>query len=299
MGSWKTQDYVETIRLGASFTRRYYLSIFLAILGVFAITVSLFLLLLFIGSILLSAVYGPFDEIFDVFDSIGDALAQASDVEAVGIVLFLGSALLAPFLIAMGALFGMGQEIMESGSASAEEVLLWYRQKFLRLAAGGIAQFLFIIGPIGAEYILAAWYYGDRVPNAASFTILVALAVFWFLLSSGMLSMVFPSIVDGTSVSSSIKHSLGLTWNNLGAVFSIWITFSSLSLLLLGPIIFQEFAGFIFLTGAAYDLYVVLSGLVLILMLLPVYVLSATRVYLIISDPNIKEAQETHRKEPT
>jgi hypothetical protein len=299
VGTWRLRDYVETIRVSISFTRTCYLSIFLAVLGVFVITVSLFLLILFIGSIPLSFVYGPFDEIFDVFDSIGLALDRASEVEAVGIVLFAGSALLAPFLIALGALFGMGQEVMESGSISAEEVLLWYRQKFACLAAGGMVQFLIIIGPIGMEYILAAWYYGDRMPDSSAFTILVAIAIAWFLFSSGILSMVFPSIVDGMPISSSIKHSIELTRDNFRAVFSIWITFSSLGLLLLGPIIFQEFTDFIFLTGVAYDFYIVASVLLIALMLLPVYVLSATRTYLIISDPNIKEVQEPHTKEST
>jgi len=293
VNDWRLRDYVETIRLSLSFTRRYYLSIFLAILGVFFITVSLFLLILFIGSIPLSAVYGPFDEIFDVFESIGLALARASDVEAVGIVLFVGSALLAPFLVALGALYGMGQEIMESGSVSAEEVLLWYRQKFTRLASGGIAEFLFIFVPIGVEYILAAWYYQDQTPTGSAFTILVVIAYVWFMISSGMLSMLFPSIIDGMSIPSSIKHSIELTRRNPTAVFSVWVTFSSSALLLLGPIMFQEFADFVFLTGAWYDLYIAASAVIVILILLPVYVLSTTRTYLIISDPNIKEAQAT------
>lgn len=291
VSKWKLQDYFETIRISVSFTHRYYLSIFLALLGISVITVSLFLAILFVGSIPFSAVYGPFDEIFDVFDSIGLALDRATDVEAVGIVLFVGSALFAPFLIALGALFGMGQEIMESGSVSAEESLLWYRQKFTRLAAGGIAQFLFIIGPIGLEYILAASYYWNQMPDGAAFTILVAIAVIWFIFSSGILSMVFPSIVDGMTLTDSFKHALGLARRNFKAVFSIWITFSSLGLLLLGPIIFQEFADFVFLTGVCYDFYVIVSGVTLIMILLPVYVLSATRTYLIISGPNIKSVQ--------
>jgi hypothetical protein len=291
VSDWTVKDYVETIRLSVSFTRRYYLSIFLSILGVSVFTVLLFLILLFIGSLPLSVAYGPFDEIFDVFDSIGLAIDRATDVEAVGIVLFVGSALLAPFLIALGALFGMGQEMMESGTVSAEEVLLWYRQKFTSLAAGGIAQFLCIMGPIGLEYILAASYYGDRMPDGTVLTILVAIAVCWFLFSSGALSMVFPSIVDGMTVASSIKHALGLARKNLKAVFSIWITFSSLALIMLGPIIAQEFADIEILVGVWYDFYVLVSVIALAMILLPLYVLSATRTYLIISDPNVRDVQ--------
>jgi hypothetical protein len=291
VGDWKLEDYVETIKLSAAFTRRYYLSIFLAILGVSVITVFLFLVILFVGSIPLSVAYGPFDEVFDVFDSIGLVLDRATDVEAVGIVLFVGSAMLAPFLIALGALFGMGQEVMESGSVSAEETLLWYRQKFTRLAAGGIAQFLFIIGPIGLEYILAASYYTNQMPDGTAFSILVAIAVFWFLFSSGSLSMVFPSIVDGMTLSSSIRHAIGLTRSDFKAVFSIWITFSSLGLLLLAPVIFQEFADFVILTGVWYDFYLLLSAVTLTMVLLPLYVLSATRTYLIISGPNTGNTQ--------
>jgi hypothetical protein len=129
------------------------------------------------------------------------------------------------------------------------------------------------------------------MPDSNTLAILIAIAVVWFLISSGMLSMVFPSIVDGMPVSSSIKHSLALTRSNLAAVFSIWMTFSSLGLLLLGPIIFQEFTDFVFLTGAAYDFYIATSVLAVIMILLPVYMLSATRAYLIISDPNIREVQ--------
>ena len=291
VGDWNLEDYVETIRVSTTFTRRYYLSIFLAILGVSVITVFLFLIIIFVGSIPLSVAYGPFDEIFDVFDSIGFALDRATDIEAVGIVLFVGSAMLAPFLIALGALFGMGQEIIESGSVSAEETLLWYRQKFTRLAAGGVAQFLIIIGPIGLEYILAASYYVNQMPDGTIFTILVAIAVFWFLFSSGTLSMVFPSVVDGMTLSSSIRHAIQLARSDFKAVFSIWITFASLGLILLGPAIFQEFSDFVMLSGIWYNLYLLLSAITLIMVFLPLYVLSATRTYLIISDPNTRNAQ--------
>ena len=294
MGKWNLRHYVETIRLSVQFTRAYYLSIFLAILGVFVITFVLFLLIVLIGSIPISILYGPFDEVWDVFDFIGDALDSVNNIEAVGIVLFASSALLAPFLIAIGALFGIGQEVNEGGTATAEEALLWYRQKFSRLASGGIVQFLFIIVPIGIEYIFATWYFRNQMPDTTNLTFLIFIAALWFLFSSGLLSMVFPSIVDGMSVFSSIKHSIKLTWKNSGAVFSIWSTFSSLGLLLLGPIIIQEFTDVILLPEQVYDLYVLAAALVIILLLLPVYVLSVSRTYLIISDPNIKEEHEIH-----
>lgn len=297
MGQWKFRDYIETIRVSVTFTRRYYLSFFLAILGVFVITVSLFLLILLIGALPLSVAFGPFDEIFDIFDSIGVALDRASDFEAVGIVLFVGSALLAPFLIALGTLFGMGQEIMESGSTSAEEVLLWYRQKFVRLAGGGVVQFLLIFSPIGVEYILGAWYFQGQTPNNTTFMLLIAIAFSWFIISSGMLSMVFPAIIDGMSITSSIKYSTRLARQNFGAVFSIWITFFSLGTLLLGPLILQEITDLIFLSGVTHTIYAVASILVTLLMLLPVYVLSTTRTYLLISDPNIKKEQVTQTQE--
>jgi hypothetical protein len=292
MGKWNLRDYVETIGLGFRFTRTYYVSIFLAVIGVFAITITLFLLIIFIGSIPVSIAYGPFDEIFDAFDFIGDALSVANEVEAVGIALFVGSTLFAPFLIALGALFGLGQEIIESGNADAEEALHWYRQKFGRLAAGGIAQFFFIIGPIGLEYILAAWHYRGQDVDSTSFTILIIIAIVWFLFSSGMFSMLFPSIVDGMSVSAAIKHSVHLARSNFSAVFSIWITFSSLGLLLLGPFIAQDLADFPVMAEQWYEIYIISVGFFIGLILLPVYVLSASRTYLIISDPNIQEEQE-------
>ncbi|KXH71886.1 MAG: hypothetical protein AM326_11400 [Candidatus Thorarchaeota archaeon SMTZ-45] len=294
MGKWSLRDYVETIKLSVHFTRTYYLSIFLAIIGVFVITIVLFLLIVLIGSIPLSIFYGPFDEVFDVFDFIGDALSGANDVEAVGIVLFAGSAILAPFLIAIGALFGIGQEAIEGGTVTAEEALLWYRQKFSRLASGGIVQFLIIIIPIGIEYILAAWYFRNQMPDNTILTFLVFIAALWFLLSSGMLSMVFPSIVDGIPVFSSIMHSIKLALKNSGAVFSVWSTFSSLGLLLLGPIIIQEFTDVTLLADRVYDFYILGSASVIFLLLLPVYVLSVSRTYLIISDPNIEAEQEIH-----
>jgi hypothetical protein len=196
-------------------------------------------------------------------------------------------------MIALGALFGLGQEIIESGDADAEEALHWYRQKFGRLAAGGIAQFLLIIGPIGIEYLLATWYYRNQEVDSTTFAILIIIAIVWFLFSSGVFSMVFPSIVDGMSFLASIKHSVNLTRRNFSAVFSIWITFSSLGLLLLGPIIAQELADFPVIAEQWYELYVIAIGFMIGLILLPVYVISASRTYLLISDPNIQEVQET------
>lgn len=292
MGKWSIRDYVETIGLGFRSTRTFFVSIFLAIIGVFAITIILFLLTIYIVSIPISIVHGSLDEIWDVFDFIGDAVSVANDVEAVGLVLFVCSTFIVPFMIALGALFGLGQEIVESGTADAEEALHWYRQKFGRLAAGGIIQFLIIFGPIGLEYILAAWHYRAQEVDVTSFTILIIIAIVWFLFSSGLLSMVFPSIVDGMSLSAAIKRSVNLARSNFSAVFSIWITFLSLGLLLLGPIIVQELADFLIMAEPWFEIYVIATGFLIGLILLPVYVLSASRVYLIISDPNIQEEQE-------
>ena len=53
---------------------------------------------------------------------------------------------LAPFMVAIGAMFGLGREIVESEGTSAEGVFTWYKKKFFSLAGGGLVLFIVVVG---------------------------------------------------------------------------------------------------------------------------------------------------------
>ena len=61
---------------------------------------------------------------------------------------------------------------------------------------------------------------------------------------------------------------------------------------MLGPLIATELADFPVLAEHWYEIYIIAAGIMIGLILLPVYVISATRTYLLISDPNIEEEYE-------
>jgi len=62
--------------------------------------------------------------------------------------------------------------------------------------------------------------------------VIIGLLLVWFAVSTGLLSMLFPSIIDGYSVFESTKRSIRMSIKYFDRVFGVWMTF----LLILGVI---------------------------------------------------------------
>ncbi len=224
---------------------------------------------------------------------------------AVGAVMF-ALPFIAPFMVAIGAMFGMGREIVESEGTSAEGVFTWYKKRFLSLAGGGIVLFLFIIGPLLAVLVLGGSIYGDQFWNIALISvgsantanpIIIGLLFIWFAISTGLLSMLFPSIIDGYSVFESIKRSLRLSFEYFDRVFGVWLAFLLVLGVLAGPLfLIPMILGFsgplMVIASAILIIYAIPAAIILVFFYLPAMTIGLTRVYMILTADD--DDYETH-----
>jgi hypothetical protein len=226
------------------------------------------------------------------FESFGTDLSTGFANILVG-GLAIALPLAAPFFVAIGALFGMGREIVESEGTSAEGVFSWYKKKFFSLAGGGLVLFLVVLGPLILVILGGIAVFGIDFFNFALISsgiastmnpIIGAVLMIWFAVSLGLLSMLFPAIIDGYSVFEATKKSIRLSITYFDRVFGVWMAY----LLILGALILP-FIVTAFTTGPFEPALILLGSmaipaiLFLVFIFMPALTIGLTRVYMILT----------------
>ncbi len=270
------------------FAAKNILSFLLGMIGVLIVTVIVMGVAMAIVSVpLLFALGGPagfvafFESLGVIMESVFVAQPDPA-VASLGIIAIM--LLVTPFFVAIGVVFGMGREIVESAGTSAEGVFVWYRKKFFSLAGGGIVMFAVIGLPLILVYggLFLAGYGLTGVPAA----VLASLSAIWIILSSGMLTMVFPAIIDNYSVFNATRQSIRLSLRYFDRVFSTWIGFILIIILMFVPL---GLGATSFVTGEmGFDaipimIYAVPAVIILVLIVLPALVIALSRLYMILS----------------
>ncbi|MFW9911887.1 MAG: hypothetical protein ACFFEU_05430 [Candidatus Thorarchaeota archaeon] len=264
------------------------LSFLLGMIGVIIVTLVVMLIGFAIVSIpLLFALGGPegFVAFFESLGVVMEAIFVAQPDPAAALLgIFAIVLLVTPFFVAIGVVFGMGREIVESAGTSAEGVFVWYRKKFFSLAGGGIVIFAIIGLPLFLVY--GSLFLAGYVVTGLPASVLAALSAFWILFSSGMMTMVFPAIIDNYSVLDATRQSIRLSLKYFDRVFSTWFAFILIIALMFAPVgigiaVFTAPSlGFDFI-GAA--VYAAIAAFVLVLIVLPALVIALSRLYMILS----------------
>ncbi len=218
----------------------------------------------------------------------------AAIVFGVGMLVMLP--LLIPFFVSVGALFGMGREIAESEGTNAEGVFSWYSRKFFSFVGGGLIIFLISMMPI-ALLILALIPVHGGSPGGPFAWVLPVGAFIWLTVSLGMLSMTYPAIVDGYSPIEATKISLKMGWTYFDRVFSTFLAFIGIVALLFVPFFIGSFLTLQLGVGAFGSLvpfigYAALASFISVLIVLPAFVISLNRVYMILSGEDITPPPE-------
>ncbi len=286
---------IEDLKISFKFATKNIISYLLAIFGVLIISGLLILVVAAMVFIPLLFVIGignivPFFESFSGIETIGVANI------ALGSLLF-ALPFIAPFMVAMGAMFGMGREIVESEGTSAEGVFTWYKKKFFSLAGGGMIIFLVVVGPLMLALMVGTVLYGDQFlsiavisSGPANFTnpIAIGLLLIWFAVSTGLLSMLLPSIIDGYSVFESTKRSIRMSIKYFDRVFGTWIAFllilgALIVPLLLIPFVASSTGPALFIGAGILLIYALPAGFILIFLFLPAVTIGLTRTYMILT----------------
>ncbi|TFG33862.1 hypothetical protein EU527_06425 [Candidatus Thorarchaeota archaeon] len=286
------QTLLDDVKISIRFAYKNAISYILALLGVMIISI---ILLVFVAILIFVPLFFAMNGLegltlfFESFDPIsGSGMTNI----AVGIMLF-AIPLMAPFFVAIGALFGLGREIVESEGTSAEGVFIWYKKKFFSLAGGGIVLFLFVLGPLLVGLFVGTAIYGEFFLNYVLFSsssisnfgpILSVLLLIWFALSLGFLTMMFPAIIDGYSVIEAVKKSVRMSITYFDRVFGVWVSFLVLLGLLVLPLMVIPYAlEFSLPLMIVLGIYAIPAILFLIFIYLPAITIALTRVYMILT----------------
>jgi hypothetical protein len=271
----------EDISVSFKFAFKNVISFFLGMLGVLIVTLVLvvIMLLIFIATVILLTP-GGFFELVEVFVGIIETFANWPSVESLGLVVLIIVPLILPIFVAIGALYGMAREIVESEGTTAEGVFAWYSRRFIPLAGGGVVVFMITIVPLAALYAYGYNTLGGSISGSDE-VLLIATGVVWFVVSSGLLTMMFPAIIDGLTVGQAVARSVKMGVKYLDRVFGVWLFFLTLFFALIAPIIWPYQLYSIF---GAYNLgfYPALAGLFLLFIAIPAMAIAQSRVYLLL-----------------
>ena len=145
--------------------------------------------------------------------------------------------------------------------------------------------FLFILGPIMLVTLISVALFGDQILNLAFFgpssamnPFISALGVIWLLLSTGMMTMLFPAIIDGYSVIEATKKSIRMSIQYFDRVFGVWLSYVILLVVLVSPLFIIAIPGL----WTGFDA-IMIMGLFVALVFLPGMSIGLTRVYMILT----------------
>ncbi|MHA1965210.1 MAG: hypothetical protein ACXACG_18060 [Candidatus Thorarchaeota archaeon] len=286
------QTLLEDLKISIRFALRNVISYVLAIIGVFLVTIILIAMVA--AFVFIPMVFSP--GVFEAFTIWAEAFTELGTASGVSIatgIFLIALPFVAPFFVATGALFGMAREIVESDGTSAEGVFTWYKKKFFSLAGGGIMLFLFILGPVMLVILGTVFLFGEQVLNVAFIGIgttttmnplISALGVIWFTISTGLMTMLFPAIIDGYSVIEATKRSIRMGIQYFDRVFGAWISYILVILVLVVPLIFVPFTMGTFEPALMMiAVYAIPMGLIIAFVLLPAVSIGLTRIYMILT----------------
>ncbi len=286
------QILLEDLKISFKFAIKNVISYVLAIIGVFIVAGLLLIVVAAVIFVPLVLTLG-FTNLTVWFESFNLLSPSEGATFALGIFLF-ALPFITPFFVASGALFGMSREIVESEGTTAEGVFQWFKRKFFSLAGGGLVMFTIIAGPVFLIVFGAVALFGDQVLNFALISsgtvttispILSGLAVIWFVLSTGSLTMMFPAIIDGHSVIEATKKSFRMSVNYFDRVIGFWIAFILLLVALIAPILIAVFAfpPFAMVEMTAIAIYAIPMVIFFVFVALPALSIGLTRVYMILT----------------
>jgi hypothetical protein len=273
---------LKDFKVGFTFAVKNILSFGLAMLGIVLVTLLLLaLILLFILIPILFTMGLPF--IFWLVESVVAGFSATSGLTLVLLIMFLILPLLGPFFIALGALFGMAREIVESDGTQAESAFSWYGKRGLSLLGGGIIHFVITLAPLIIAF-LSISYPVWNPPTGAELGIIIPLIVIWIILVNGMLSLTFPGIIDGLSAVRAAARSIRLTCQFPQRVLSAWF----IIVLIVGVTLLPVFNELAFLWSpllpeVILEPYRPLAIIALLFIIIPAVSIVLTRIYMILT----------------
>ena len=208
----------------------------------------------------------------------------------VGLVALVALPIVGVLTTVVGAIYGISKEVVEDGETKAENAFSWVKRRFLAFAGAGIIQSLIVVGPIILLSAAISLALGGIVTGVYS-VLLGVFAFVWVFVTGGLLSMMFPAIVDGKNPIEALRVSVKLGVDRFDRVFGIWTAYIVLFAAMAAPAFLVAYGvGFTPGLHTAIPMIVVvaggwtaIAGLLLVAIVLPSMILSRARVYAILT----------------
>jgi hypothetical protein len=280
--------FLEDIGVGFKFAFKNFLSMFLAMLGVLIVTLFVLAFILLFIVIGIVSLFGGLLALIQAITFVANTIQEFPSTASLGIIAMLLMPIILPIFVAIGALYGLAREIVESEGTSAEGVFTWYQRKFVPLAGAGIIIFLISVLPLGLYYVYIFEVHGGSLTRTDEM-LAIASSVIWFAMTTGLLSMMLPAIIDGHSVKDAFIASIKMGVKYLNRVFPVWLFYLGLGVGLLAPVIWGPVYAiglFTIITSSSYPAFAILF---LIFILIPAMAISQSRVYLLLTSEEDEE----------
>ncbi|MFO7836893.1 MAG: hypothetical protein R6V83_09570 [Candidatus Thorarchaeota archaeon] len=297
--SMKNTDFktlLNDLKISLRFAAKNVISFILGMIGVLIVSALLLGVIVAVTFpvVILSA---GMHRIIDFITTLRTVLGYMEGTAIMAIIAMIAVSALAPFLVAIGALFGMGREIVESAGTSAEGVFKWYKNKFFSLAGAGMLQFLILVLPVALLVMFPAQA-PLPISSAGTFAITSTIGTAYFLIAGSILSMTFPAVIDGHGPIEAVKVSVGLSIDYVDRVFSTWLSYLAITVLLFAPIV-VSIRGVVWSDSfspvvAFMGIYGVVAVILLIFLVIPAAVIGLTRIYLILSGEERQIPEDEH-----
>lgn len=216
--------------------------------------------------------------------------ATANPYFIVGLVALVALPVVGVLTTVVGAIYGISKEVVEDGETKAENAFSWVKRRFLAFAGAGIIQSLIVVGPILLLSAAISLALGGIVTGVYS-VLLGVFAFVWVFVTGGLLSMMFPAVVDGKNPIEALRVSVKLGVDRFDRVFGIWTAYIVLFAAMAAPAFLVAY-GVGFTPGIHMTIPIVtvvvggwtaLAGLLLVAIVLPSMILARARVYAILT----------------
>jgi hypothetical protein len=273
---------LKDFKVGFTLAVKNILSFGVAMIGIIFVTIVLLLVILLLIVIPILITMGvPF--LIWLVQSLVTGFETTSGLALILLIMLFVLPLLGPFFVALGALFGMAREIVESDGTQAESAFSWYGKRGLSLLGGGILHFLITLAPLILAF-LSISYPVWNPPSNEELRVLIPVILIWIILVNGMLSLTFPGIIDGLSAVRAAARSVRLAAQFPGRVLGAWF----IIVLIVGVPLLPMFNELAFLWSpllpmAFLEPYRPLVIVVLIFVVIPAVSIVLTRIYMILT----------------
>ncbi len=272
---------LEDVKHGFKLLGKNLLSYFLAIIGIILLAVTIMLgIIVAVGIYMLWTV--GLGETYGIVLWMIDVITVTQGMSLVALVVFLIAPLLGPLFVALGAIYGLSREVVESSATSASSAFSWYRKRTFSLIGGGMVHFLVTLIPVIGAFLTLSYPLWSP-PTDTELALILLLLCAWVLLINGMLSMTFPGIIDGLSAVRAAGRSVKLTCWAPRRVLGVWGTYMLMIGGLLAPLVLGElYPGAIPIPEESLAHYGQGALALILFIVLPALTISLTRVYLIL-----------------